>query len=218
MASQTRLRKPIRLHINGGTIPSLTVKARSSRPALCSFDELPEWHQDNHFILHGYRPVSNSVRSSWKSWSYLHNETINIYSHLITGIFFLVAEGLISQYFSVHYPESTYVDQTVFAFFLLTVIICFGMSVTYHTVMNHSKTLSHLWLRLDFLGIAIHTFGNFVSGIYVVFYCEPTLRKVYWSMVWRALSICKLRLTGVWQDTCAWIRNCISHSSPQIPR
>jgi adiponectin receptor len=49
--------------------------------------------------------------------------------------------------------------------------------------MNHSIHVSNLWLRLDFVGIIVLTLGDFVSGIYMVFYCEPTLQKIYWTMV-----------------------------------
>lgn len=55
--------------------------------------------------------------------------------------------------------------------------------------MNHSMRVSDLWLRLDFVGIIILTLGDFVSGIYMVFYCEPTLQKVYWTMV-RLPALC----------------------------
>lgn len=49
--------------------------------------------------------------------------------------------------------------------------------------MNHSLHVSHLWLRIDYLGIVFLTLGDFVSGIYLVFFCQPRLQKVYWSMV-----------------------------------
>jgi len=52
-------------------------------------------------------------------------------------------------------------------------------------LMNHSQQVSLLWLRLDFVGIVVLTLGDFVSGIYLVFYCEFTLQKLYWSMVRR---------------------------------
>ena len=187
MASLTRQRKPI--HMRTGSPPPSSSKIKppthntSSRPILSSYDDLPSWHQDNDFIIRGYRPVSNSVFRSFESWLYLHNETINIFSHLIPAVFFLAAEGLIYQYFEVHYPKSTNWDRLAFAFFLLTVATCFFFSVTYHTLMNHSDYISHLLLRIDFVGIVIHTIGNFVSGIYVVFYCEPTLQNTYWTMV-----------------------------------
>lgn len=158
-------------------------KFKGNRPTLLPYDEIPEWHQDNDFICHGYRPESNSTRACFASWLYVHNETVNIYSHLLPAILFLTAEGLVYYYFQASYPDATTGDRLIFAFFLLTAATCLGMSATYHTLMNHSMHVSNLWLRLDFVGIIVLTLGDFVSGIYMVFYCEPMLQKIYWSMV-----------------------------------
>lgn len=154
-----------------------------SPPTLLSYDEIPEWYQDNIFIHQGYRPESKSTHACLSSWLYMHNETVNIYSHLIPGIICLAGEGAIYQYFHAKYPAATVVDHLIFAFFLLTAATCLGFSAMYHTLLNHSAHVSHLWLQLDLVGIIVLTLGDFVSGIYVVFYCKPTLQKVYWAMV-----------------------------------
>lgn len=163
------------------TTPS-TSKRERNRPDLLSYDEIPEWYQDNDFIRHGYRPESNSARVCLASWLYLHNETVNIYSHLLPAVLFLAAEGVLYRHFQASYPNATIGDRLIFAFFLLTAATCLGMSTTYHTLMNHSIHVSHLWLRLDFVGIIVLTVGDFVSGIYMVFYCEPILQRIYWTM------------------------------------
>ncbi|KAL8801404.1 MAG: hypothetical protein Q9182_004468 [Xanthomendoza sp. 2 TL-2023] len=95
----------------------------------------------------------------------------------------LACQGIIARILAAKYPDSTIGDRLIFAFFFLSTSVCLGMSTTYHTLMNHSATVSNLWLRLDYVGIIILTLGDFVSGIYLVFYCEPTLQKIYWSMI-----------------------------------
>jgi adiponectin receptor len=160
-----------------------TSKADKARKALLSFDELPKWHQDNEFILHGYRPISGSAEVSFRSWSYIHNESVNIFSHLIPAIVFLLGEWYIRDYLTSRYSNITGADFFIFSFFLLTAIVCLGLSTTYHTLMNHSSEVEQLLLRFDLVGIVILTLGDFVSGIYMVFWCEPLQRKIYWSMV-----------------------------------
>lgn len=162
---------------------SSTPSAGKGRKVLLSFDQLPRWHQDNEFILHGYRPISGSSRLSFRSWSYIHNESVNIYSHLIPAVIFLLGEWYILQYMTSRYSDITGVDIFIISFFLLTAVICLGLSTTYHTLMNHSSEVEQLWLRLDLVGIVVLTLGDFVSGIYMVFWCEPLERKIYWSMV-----------------------------------
>jgi len=163
--------------------PSPPLGIRQTSHKLLSYDEIPEWHQDNEFIRNGYRLESYSAAACFASWTYLHNESVNIFSHLLPSVLALTAEAFLYHYFSIRYPRSTYGDRLVFAFFLMTAAVCLGMSATYHTLMNHSQKVSELWLRLDYVGIIILTLGDFVSGIYMVFYCEPTLQKVYWAMV-----------------------------------
>lgn len=150
---------------------------------LLSYNEVPEWYSDNPHILTGYRPISNSNRACLSSLFYLHNESINIYSHLIPAILFFLAEWTLYQYVQIWYPYTPVRDQIIFAFFLLTATICLGLSATFHTLMNHSEHICHFWLQLGFIGIVILTLGDFVSGINMVFYCEHDLKRIYWGMV-----------------------------------
>lgn len=180
-----RVSSPLVSHERGDDSPSPRVPRSLSkaRTVLLSFDELPEWHQDNQYILHGYRPISGSARVSFRSWSYIHNESVNIYSHLIPAVAFLLGEWYIQYYLTSRYSNITGADFFIFSFFLLTAVICLGLSTTYHTLMNHSYEVEQLWLRFDLIGIVVLTLGDFVSGIYMVFWCEPLQRKIYWSMV-----------------------------------
>lgn len=154
-----------------------------ARNVLLSFDQLPKWHQDNEFILHGYRSISGSSWISFRSWCYIHNETVNIYSHLIPTIIFLLSEWYLLQYLESQYSYITSVDVFIFSFFMITVVICLGLSTTYHTLMNHSFNIEQLWLQFDLVGIVVLIIGLFISGTYMVFWCEPLERKLYWLMV-----------------------------------
>jgi Haemolysin-III related len=158
-------------------------KASRPKPRLVSYEQLPAWYQDNEHILGGYRPESFSASTCFRSWAYIHNETFNIYSHLIPAVFFLFAQSFILRLLNQRYPKAKSLDYIVFSFFLLSACVTLTISFTYHTLMNHSMKISHLWLRLDYLGILALTLGDFVSGIRLTFYCEPTLQKVYWAMV-----------------------------------
>jgi adiponectin receptor len=67
---------------------------------LHSSHEVPSWYAHNAFILTGYRPVTKSIPLCLRSLSYLHNETVNIYSNLIPGIFVLLASYSFDRYFT----------------------------------------------------------------------------------------------------------------------
>lgn len=158
-------------------------RGRSATQILQTYDQTPIWHQDNEYIRSGYRLETNSARQCLASWWYIHSETANIFTHLIPTLVSMLCGMMVFPFFNKYYPASTTGDKLVFAFFLFAAAICLGMSATYHTLMNHSSSVSELWLRLDYVGIVILTLGDFVSGIYLIFYCERALQRVYWTMV-----------------------------------
>ncbi|ATZ56019.1 hypothetical protein BCIN_12g05580 [Botrytis cinerea B05.10] len=150
---------------------------------LITYDDLPSWHQDNPSIFTSYRPITHSLRDSLKTFFTLHNETFNIHTHSIPFLICLLLTGLIFYIFSIYFPKSPLVDRFIFSIFFWTTMICMGFSMAYHTLMNHSKHVAEVWLKLDFLGIVVATLGDFVTAIYVAFYCEWKLQVGYWVMV-----------------------------------
>ncbi len=167
---------------NGPHIQKVHTESRK-KPDLITYDQLPTWYQDNEYVVGGYRPESFSTATCFASLMYVHNETVNIYSHMIPAIVFLFAQVFILYLLHQKFPEARPLDYIVFSFFLLSAFITLSLSFLYHTLMNHSMGISYLWLRLDYVGILALTLGDFVSGIRVGFYCNPTLQKIYWSMV-----------------------------------
>ncbi|KAI1372185.1 mPR-like GPCR protein [Hypoxylon crocopeplum] len=149
-------------------------------PTLLSYDEIPDWYQDNPYILRGYRPVSPSARTCVTSWMYVHNETINIYTHLLPAVVLLVS-GL--AYVAARLSHRSSSDAIIAATQLCSAVLCLGLSSAYHTFMCHSQRAEALWLRFDFVGIIFLILGSFVSGIYVGFWCETLERKIYFSMI-----------------------------------
>jgi len=149
MASAPRIRgpppQPPEAHTGQGiesTSDTASETGKAGRPVLLSFDEMPEWfrRENNHWILHGYRPISGSVQVSFGSWSYLHNESVNIYSHLIPAVFFLLAEWYLQQYLTRRYPGVTGADFMAFSIYMLTAVTCLSLSATYHTLYTIPNT------------------------------------------------------------------------------
>jgi adiponectin receptor len=152
-------------------------------PKLLRYEELPEWYRDNHFMKSGYRPVSHSYRICASSMGQMHNETVNIYTHLIPGVCFLVGQAVVHRGLNYLYPEARTMDHVVFGCNVAAAVVTMALSSAYHTLMNHSMHVSTLMLRVDYVGILALILGSFFSGIYVGFYCEPLLRWTYWTMI-----------------------------------
>jgi len=146
---------------------------------LCTIHEIEHWQHDNEYLLASYRRVSNSYAKSLRSLFYLHNQTGNIYSHLIGVIVFLYwAHGTFNDLLT-RYPTSDLNDILVFGGFFAGALTCFGFSAFFHTVGNHSHQVYHSWLLLDLYGIFALIVGTVFSGMYYGFYCERIWWKIY---------------------------------------
>lgn len=82
----------------------------------CNFDEAPEYMQDNAFIVTGYR-AGYSYKESFISLFHLHNETGNIWTHLLGFFFFAYLV-----FYSWNAPElvSLHVEDKI----VLTIFLC----------------------------------------------------------------------------------------------
>lgn len=145
--------------------------------------DLQSWQQDNHYLHTGYRPASNSYTKSVASLGYLHNESVNIYTHLLGAIAFTVSGIWLCRALGSRYASASKADGFAFACFFLGAALCLGMSATYHTLSNHSPRVNAIGNKLDYVGIVFLITGSFIPCVYYGFYCEPGLQKIYWTMV-----------------------------------
>ncbi|ROT34788.1 HlyIII-domain-containing protein [Sodiomyces alkalinus F11] len=157
---------------------------------LLTWDNLPAWQRDNTFILTGYRRASSSYRASLASLTYLHNETVNIWSHLLGALFFLLvgAAGAYAAVFLEHeiaprYATASLADVLVFACFFAGAVACLGMSATYHALSNHSRAVARWGNKLDYAGIVVLIVGSYVPALYYGFWCHPELMTMYQSTI-----------------------------------
>ncbi|RAO64775.1 uncharacterized protein BHQ10_000787 [Talaromyces amestolkiae] len=191
--SDPRLRASTRKHessndnkrpANENITPEMVVKhpAKAIRKLL-HWDELPPWLQDNHYIHDGYRPASSSFLVSFHSLTYLHNETVNIYSHLLPALVALPAGIRLYQVLAPRYQSATQADISAFACFFVGATFCLGMSATYHTISNHSPSVARIGNALDYVGIVGLITGSFIPSVYYGFYCAPSLQLIYWTMI-----------------------------------
>ncbi|KAI0792384.1 HlyIII-domain-containing protein [Abortiporus biennis] len=159
-------------------------KRKSAPSRTLSWTEIPEWQKDNEFILTGYRRVQNSFRGCAASvYGYLHNETVNIHSHLFGAVLFAWLLATFRQVYFVHYDQTTWVDTAVFVIFLSAAMTCLFLSAFYHTCTVHSMHVSHRCNALDYAGIVILIVGSFFPCVYYEFFCDPHLQVFYLSTI-----------------------------------
>ncbi|SMY20961.1 unnamed protein product [Zymoseptoria tritici ST99CH_1A5] len=147
------------------------------------WNDLPHWMRDNHYILSGYRHPSNSYTGSISSIFSLHNESVNIWTHLLGSLVAFVTASIL--YFTVlpRFHLATSEDVVVLGCYFFGAVVCLGMSATFHTISNHSEAVQKFGNRLDYIGIVVLIWGSFIPSIYYGFSAEPGLVRVYWSMI-----------------------------------
>ena len=167
--------------------------SNGNQHCLLSFDEIPKWHQDNPYILTHYRQCVASTTHCIRSLLYLHNETVNIYSHLLPAVAFLLLEIFFARWINALHPDALIGDRIVFALYLLSATVCLALSAAFHTMCVYSEQMHDFWLRLDFVGMTVLTVGGFITGVWFMFICGWRERIIYWYVVcfttsWRPVN------------------------------
>ncbi|KAH7922778.1 HlyIII-domain-containing protein [Leucogyrophana mollusca] len=184
------MRKRKTNHING-ELKSPVQNGQAEQPAeplfrisnkvrTLAWHQIPEWQRDNEYIITGYRRVQNGWSGCIASiFGYLHNETVNIHSHLGGAVLFVWFLCTFQSAYISAYDSTTWLDTCVIAIFLLSAIFCLTASAVFHTATCHSEKLSSQCHALDYSGIVVLTVGSFVPCLYYGFYCEPVSQVVY---------------------------------------
>lgn len=145
--------------------------AAPGKNGLCCFEELPDWQRDNDKILAGYVRETNSMKKCFESLTYFHNETVNIYTHLIPSGTYLVMLMFFTDLFLIpQFPTTTMSDYIMINFFLLGAFLCLMCSTCFHCLKQHSEAQSNIWSKVDYMGIIVLISCSTVSLLYYGFY------------------------------------------------
>ena len=125
------------------------VEQKAKEPLTLLWDDIPLWMRDNQYVQTGYRPVSNSYSKSAGSIIYLHNESVNIWSHLIGAALAAVTAIFMYNIARLRFEMATREDVVVFSCFFFGAVACLSMSATFHTLLNHSEAVTNLGQRLE---------------------------------------------------------------------
>ncbi|KAH9578247.1 AdipoR/hemolysin-III-related [Trypanosoma melophagium] len=166
---------------------------------LYTFDQIPEHLADNRYIISGYR-VNYTTHMCLRSIFSLHNETFNIWTHLIgyvifiVVIFFFFAVVLIPSLWETQQQEknsstpeasvTNWVTVLILSAFSFGCLMCMFCSTLFHTFIPHENMVLYEWAHsLDYFGITFLVVGSFLPFCYFSFSCEPFWRWTYLTMI-----------------------------------
>ncbi|CAM6086053.1 unnamed protein product [Calypogeia fissa] len=179
------------------------------RYQLGSYHSVPEFMRDNDYIVGHYR-VNLPFKQTLLSIFTIHNETLNIWTHLLGFFLFLgitiytarqlprVAENSLQNFSRLHSGWETIRDDLAdimaprpknpitrwpFFIFLVGAMFCLLASTACHLLGNYSKGLQSIMIRLDYAGIASLIASSFYPPIYYSFMCTPLLCNIYLTSI-----------------------------------
>ena len=119
-----------------------------------------------HFdhIDYGYRSVE-TFHDAFLSLFEIHNETMNIWSHLI-GFFCVVFGGIHTTMELFIASEANFLEVFAFESYLCCAAVCLLFSSIYHWFGCISENCHNNLLRFDLTGVALLVAGSFLPGTY----------------------------------------------------
>ena len=157
---------------------AVTVSSNAVQVIL-EYDQLPEWMKVDPYIKRGYRRQQDSFRDCFWSLFYAHNETVNIWSHLLPAIIYLGCSLTLdfrTMHSGIDIPTA---DRAIFQLYLLCTVGCLLLSAIYHGTNSHSEHISRYFLKLDYLGIVLNIMGTNISAAYFGLYGNLLLQGSY---------------------------------------
>ena len=133
----------------------------------------------NPYMMRGFRPVPSRVAAIARSVLELHNQTVNIWTHLFAlAVFagFLYETLAVDEFFAAH---ATPAHRVAHALFLLSVMYTFVVSVVFHSCNCHSVRTYERVAFLDFSGVFVIIVASTLACIYYGYACDPGLRTLY---------------------------------------
>jgi channel protein (hemolysin III family) len=110
----------------------------------------------------------------------LHNETMNVWTHLVGVAFFLVVATVLFT----HVLEPKILHYFVFSLFSIGCVACLACSAIFHLYYCHyNSNVTRILHRLDYVGISALVVGSFIPFCYFAFSCNPSLRWGYLGMI-----------------------------------
>lgn len=149
-------------------------------PFLASLSQIPDYMKFNNAIQHGYRINFDNWKRASMTLFQIHNETLNVWTHLIGWAFMLY---LMVYALSTWLSEATTSTKAMFLVWNIAAQMQMLASSYYHQFCCISKRYWTNLQRLDYCAIAVLICGSHFPVIHYSLYCNPTWKAIYLSGV-----------------------------------
>lgn len=142
-------------------VPRILTEAAPSMPGTLRDTEVPFYFREYH-ICTGYRPLNQHWRYYFLSLFQRHNETINVWTHLLAFLIILVKLRQLSETVDfVNDPHSWPLLVLV-----LSSLIYSAFSALAHLLGGKSELYHYVFFFLDYVGVAQYQYGSAIVHFY----------------------------------------------------
>lgn len=142
------------------------VNSKYDKERVGFYDELPEWQKDNKYLIRGYRLNFTKWYRVLYSTFIFHNESVNIWSHLLGALSFICfAIGIEFQ------ENDSSVPKWPLYLCFFCMFMCLVNSTIFHIGCCHSKKSYCCMQIIDYLGIVFFCFGTVICFSVYLFPC-----------------------------------------------
>ncbi|SYW77045.1 related to Adiponectin receptor 1 [Ustilago bromivora] len=141
-------------------------KKDESNPYLVDHSQLPNWAQDNAWIVKATATGDGILN---RALSFFFSSTS--------------PSGIASKATDLTIRAPDTLDILGFCAFFVGSIVCLGFSSTYHAIQCHSHSVSKKFNKLDYVGIVVMIVGSFLPALHYGFYCHPHFQLAYSSAI-----------------------------------
>lgn len=145
-----------------------------------TFYELPFQWRENKFIVYGYRFARSHLMAMTSLFSW-HNETINIWTHLLGGMYLIylsIYKFPKTECFQIYGP--TFNDHLINYLFLLSAIACLFFSSIWHSYTNIGfLSIRSKFACFDYSGITILITSSIITTEHISLKNYPNLRLIF---------------------------------------
>nr|AUS83921.1 adiponectin [Eisenia fetida] len=153
-------------------------KRSASSWDLISIQKLPDFLNDNEYLLNNHRPELNSAVECLKSVFKLHTETWNIWTHAVGSI-----GSLILSVYYLRYVAEDWQHRLSFSIFFFGAVFCMGASAIYHAFICHSERVCKFLAKIDYCGVIILIMTSYIPWLHFAFYCQRYVKLSYMVLV-----------------------------------
>ncbi|XP_023201295.1 membrane progestin receptor alpha-B-like [Xiphophorus maculatus] len=142
-------------------VPRLLTEAAPSMPGTVTDSEVPAYFRER-YVSTGYRPLEQSWRYYFLSLFQRHNETINVWTHLLAFLLLLVKLRQLADmvdFVNDHHSWPLLI-------LVLSSLTYSGFSVLAHLLGGKSELCHYLFYFLDYVGVAQYQYGSAVVHFY----------------------------------------------------